>query len=190
MRTFPLLLLFFGFTASAQTVLPCVGSCPARYYFESQPCANGVCARGSAPLPGEFSKGYGMSLASAYEGVSIEICAAYGQSLDGTGTLRVWTWYPWLPSDTSTTKALELSVADVFVEQACAYTTQSDGGVVSGVGAGDGGTNVLYPCRCVHWTDWKVGGYSSRRIMVQAVDVGVTGGSALEVRLVGLETIR
>jgi hypothetical protein len=186
----PLLLFFLmGLSASAQTALPCVGTCPVRYYFESQPCSSGTCARSYAPLPSEFTAGKGMSLASLYEGASIEICAAYGQTLTGTGTLRVWTWYPWLSGDVSTAKPVELNVADVWVDSACGYTTQADGGVVSGVST-DGGSNTSYDCRCAHWTDWKMGGYSARRVLVQAVDVGVSGGSSLEVRLVGLETIR
>ncbi|WP_224373251.1 hypothetical protein, partial [Hyalangium versicolor] len=132
----------------------------------------------------------GMSLSTPYEGASLEICAELGQSLTGTGTLRVWTWYPWNRSDVSTSKALDVSVAEAFTTNACSYTTLGDGGVASGVGAGDGGTNLRYPCRCIHWWDWKVGGYSSRRIAVEAVDVGVSGGTQLEVRLVGLETLR
>lgn len=179
--------------AQAQTLLPCTGACPARYYFESQPCSSGSCARSYAPLPSEFSTApfKGMSLSSPYEGAVIEVCAAYGQTLSGTGTLQVWTWVPWLPGDVSTSLPLSLDVADVYVTGTqCSYTTLSDGGVVSGVGAGDGGSNLKYACRCVHWTDWKMGGYSARRAMVSAVNVAVSGGSSLEVRIVGLETLR
>ncbi|WP_224373257.1 hypothetical protein, partial [Hyalangium versicolor] len=83
--------------AGAQTVLPCSSGCPARYYFETQPCSSGLCARSWAPIPSEFTATTpkGMSLSTPYEGASLEICAELGQSLTGTGTLRVWTWYPW-----------------------------------------------------------------------------------------------
>jgi hypothetical protein len=169
MKTWLLLMvLMWSALASAQTLLPCTSNCPSRYYWETQPCASGVCARSTSPAASEFLANRGMSLASPYEGAMIQICAASGQTLTGTGTLRVWAWNPWLPLDPSTTKQLVLHVSDVWVDSACNGSA----------------------CRCVHWTDWRMGGYSARRVMVEAVDVGVTGGSALEVRLVGLEAIR
>ena len=189
MRTFLLLFLLFGFTASAQTVLPCTGSCPDRYYFEGQPCDAGSCSRSYAPLPSEFTSGRGMSLA-AYEGVEVLVCASHGYTLSGTGTLRVWVWEPWLIGDVSSSPGFDLDMADAERGAECSFTTQTDGGVTSGVGAGDGGTNLTYRCRCARFTDWKVAGFSSRRIMLQAVNVAASGGSQLEVRITGLGVIR
>lgn len=191
-----LALCLSGLAASAQTVLPCAGSCPDRYYFESQPCSSGTCSRSYAPLPSEFVGGVGvlakgMSLA-AYEGVQVTVCAAPGYTLSGTGTLRWWVWEPWLPNDVSSTPSFDLNMADAERGEECSYTTQTDGGVVSGVGAGDGGTNLSYRCRCTRFTDYKVAGFSSRRLMLQAVGVTTSAedDSYLEVRLVGLGVVR
>lgn len=192
-RPWKWLLLLVAFPAVGQTPIPCTVGCPAVAYFEAQPCAAGTCARSYAPLPTEFSAAggnKGLSLSSLAEGVAFGVCAAPGFKLQGTGTLRVWTWAPWLPNDVSSDAAQTLDVATADVGSECSYTTLSDGGVVSGVGAGDGGANITYRCRCVHWADRKVGGYSSRKVIAQAVGITVDGGTALEVRIVRLETIR
>lgn len=184
--------------AQAQTVLPCTAGCPARYYWEVQPCnvSTGACARSYLPLPSEFQSSKGMGLNGTYEGVSIEVCAPPGFLLTGTGTLNVYTWYPWLRDDVSAILPVQLDVADVWISSSNAYKLEQDGGVTSGV-VTDGGTNTTYNPRCVHWYDLKVGGYSSRRIMVVAKDVAITTGTCnrsdgcpLEVRINALETIR
>lgn len=183
--------------AQAQTVVPCATGCPARYYWESQPCdvTAGLCARSHLPLPSEFQSGKGMGLSGLYEGVSIEVCASPGFLLAGTGTLRVYTWYPWVRDEVSATLPVELEVADVWLASSSGYKLEQDGGVTSGV-VTDGGANTTYGPRCAHW-DFKVGGYSSRRLMVVAEDVAITTGTCnrsdncpLEVRVNGLETIR
>lgn len=183
--------------AEAQTALPCTTGCPARYYWESQPCnvSTGLCARSYLPLPSEFQSGKGMGLSGLYEGVSIEVCAPPGFLLTGTGTLDVYTWYPWQRDDVSATLPVKLEVSDVWLASSSSTKLEQDGGVTSGV-VTDGGTNTTYDSRCAHW-DFKVGGYSSRRLMVVAKDVAITTGTCnrsdncpLDVRVNGLETIR
>lgn len=184
--------------AAAQTVLPCATGCPARYYWETQPCnvGTGVCARSYLPLPSEFQSSKGMGLSGAYEAVSVEVCAPPGFLLAGTGTLDVYTWYPWVRDDVSATLPLQLEVADVWRSSSNSFHMEQDGGTTSGV-VTDGGANTTYDPRCVHWADLTMGGYSGRRILVVARDVAITTGTCnrsdscpLEVRINALETIR
>jgi hypothetical protein len=185
----PLLLLLAALPAQAQTVLPCSSACPERYYFETQPCTAGTCARSYAPLPTEFSGGKGMSLA-AYEGVQVTVCASNGHTLSGAGLLKWWVWEPWVPNSSSSTPSFDLDLADADRGEECSYSTLADGGVVSGVGAGDGGSNLTYRCRCLRFSDWKVGGLSSRRVILEGEGVTASGGDQIEVRIVGLQVLR
>jgi hypothetical protein len=179
-RVVLLLAVLIGQSALAQTLIPCLGMCPERYYFEAQPCSAGTCSRTAAPVPAEFSKGAGLGL-SAYEGVQVTVCAAPGFTLSGAGTLRWWVWEPWMPNDVTSTPAFDLNMADADRGTGCSYSMAADGTITTG------GT---VRCRCLRFADWKVGGFSSRRLMLQAVGVTASGGSQIEVRMVGLGVVR
>lgn len=161
----PLVLLLSAAVAEAQTTLPCTSPCPERYYWESQPCTAGVCARTAEPVPSDFlpgagglPNGRGMGLGIPLSGIGIKICAPVGEEFLGTGTLRVYVWEPWLPDTVSATLELELDVADVFYASAT----------------------------CLHWADKPVGGWSTRRFLVSAQDVVVSGDGEMGVYITGL----
>lgn len=161
--------------ALAQTAVPCTSSygCPRRSYFESQPCSSGTCNRTTPPSATEFQL-RGMSLAGL-PAFTVEVCAASGQTLTGTGKIRVWLWSPWEPNATATSSELDLNIATNWISTAC-YGTLPD----AGLGAINCQCRYFYPVL-------ETGGLSSRRVMAQAVNVATSGGSAVTVKLIGLE---
>lgn len=165
-----LLAALFSPLALGQTAVLCPATSPLAKYCEQQPCSGGTCTRSTTPSAIEFTtpvagypSGKGLPL-SGSKGAFLMLCAASGQTLTGTGTVRIWNWGPWAPNDVSSSALMELDVADVWIDNAC---SGSD-------------------CPCVHWPDWQVAGASSRRVIAQAVGVGVSGGTSIEFRWFGL----
>lgn len=160
----PLFLLLAAPAAMAQTAVACPGSGPTARYCETQPCAAGSCSRSAAPTGSEFStpvagypNGKGLPLTSQ-AGAYLWLCAESGQTLSGTGTIRIWGWAPQAPTLVVPNKTLEVDIADVWYSGA----------------------------RCVPVLDWPVAGGSSRKVIAEASSVTVSGGSTISFYWFGL----
>jgi hypothetical protein len=173
---FTLALAFAAAPALAQTAVRCNTAGVSNPYCEQVPCSGGACTRSTTPTASEFTtavafypNGKGLPLAGM-QGAWLQVCAASGETLTGTGTVRLWTWTAWNSSVVSTSQEVVLNVADVWVAGAC------------------GGSD----CRCVHWADWQVAGGSGRKVIAEAVAVGTSaaGVSTLDVRFLGLERLK